>query len=65
MKQRQHTSNAPDVAQWGVHWKSPTLMIVCFSLAVFLALGHHLMYSYLDGKPAENQEVRSNDESFL
>lgn len=39
----------------GVHWYVPTSMLVIFILGCAGAVGHHLFYSYLDGKPARNQ----------
>lgn len=39
----------------GVHWYVPTSMLVVFILGCAGAVGHHLFYSYLNGRPAKNQ----------
>jgi hypothetical protein len=58
MRYGQHTQVAPPrYAQWGVHWKLPSLMIGSYGLAVLIALGHHLLYKSLHGQQVVNQEV--------
>lgn len=37
---------------WGIHWKEPTYVGICFLGGVILALGHHFYYCSLDGSSA-------------
>ncbi|KAK0637844.1 hypothetical protein DIS24_g10421 [Lasiodiplodia hormozganensis] len=41
---------------WGVHWKSPTLMVSLFTLGVSFCVAHHLFYGYLDGTAVGSSE---------
>jgi len=43
--------------QWKIGWKSPLSIVGLYLVAAGLAVGHHLYYKSLDGKPARNQEV--------
>jgi hypothetical protein len=44
--------------QWKIHWVQPTMMLMCYCLAMIAGFGHHLYYSYLKGRLAEHQRVR-------
>ncbi|OJD38906.1 formylmethionine deformylase-like protein [Diplodia corticola] len=48
------TTAVPTQAQWGIHWKSPTLMLSLFFFGVGCCIGHHFFYQFLDGKPVES-----------
>jgi hypothetical protein len=61
MKQgAEHPAAVPIENQWGIHWKSPTLVLVFYTVSVVAALSHHLLYSSLDGSRAHDQDVRSD-----
>jgi hypothetical protein len=55
--QHQRDSRSRPQVQWGVTWKIPALMLGFYCAALILGLGHHLFYTFLDGKPAEDQSV--------
>jgi len=38
----------------GVHWLAPTVMLLALLSGTLLALGHHLFYQSLAGRPAPN-----------
>lgn len=44
-------------AQWGIHWKYPFLMVLFFVFSVICALGHHILYQFLDGQVPKHQDV--------
>ncbi|KAF2492195.1 hypothetical protein BU16DRAFT_514951 [Lophium mytilinum] len=46
---------AGEIAEWRVHWQTPATMLVLFVAGVMGAVGHHLFYMHLNGRPAENQ----------
>ncbi|OCL04724.1 hypothetical protein AOQ84DRAFT_323993 [Glonium stellatum] len=46
---------AGEVARWGIHWWTPTVMVGLFLLGVIGALAHHAFYTYLHGREAKNQ----------
>ncbi len=46
---------AGEIAQWEVHWMTPTLIGLLFALGVAAAIGHHFFYDSLDRKPATQQ----------
>ncbi|KAF2194597.1 hypothetical protein K469DRAFT_744484 [Zopfia rhizophila CBS 207.26] len=46
----------PNGPQKGIHWKNPVLMLAFYALAVLCALGHHLLYQYLDGRVPDHQD---------
>ncbi|OCK83676.1 hypothetical protein K432DRAFT_401814 [Lepidopterella palustris CBS 459.81] len=46
---------AGEIAQWTIHWQTPAVIVVLFVAGVMGAVGHHLFYQHLDGKPAEDQ----------
>lgn len=35
----------------GIHWRASTAMVASLLFGMLLALGHHLFYAHLDGKP--------------
>jgi hypothetical protein len=55
--QHQQNSSSQSQVRWGVTGKAPALMLGFYFAALILALGHHLFYAFLDGKPVENQAV--------
>lgn len=46
---------AGETAQWRIHWWTPTSMVALLILGVLGAVSHHLFYTSLDGKEANNQ----------
>ncbi|KAJ9644733.1 hypothetical protein H2199_003696 [Coniosporium tulheliwenetii] len=46
---------AAEVAQWGIHWASPVIMVSLFIMGVAAAIGHHHFYASLAGQPAVDQ----------
>lgn len=46
---------AGEVAQWGIHWWTPTSMVGLFILGLIGALAHHAFYKSLHGHEAKNQ----------
>ncbi|KAF2188127.1 hypothetical protein K469DRAFT_660660 [Zopfia rhizophila CBS 207.26] len=46
---------AGEIVQWHVHWSTPAIITALFVAGVMGAIGHHLFYRHLDGKPAEDQ----------
>lgn len=46
---------AGEIAQWHVHWTTPTIIGSLFTLGVIAAIGHHFFYASLNGKPAVGQ----------
>jgi hypothetical protein len=46
---------AGELAQWHIHWSTPTIIAVLYIAGVFAAMGHHLFYAKLDGQPADDQ----------
>ncbi|KAL1638906.1 hypothetical protein SLS58_008491 [Diplodia intermedia] len=48
------TTAVPPQAQWGVHWKSPTLMLSLFIFGIGCCIAHHFFYQSLDGAAVES-----------
>ncbi|KAL0262041.1 hypothetical protein SLS55_003476 [Diplodia seriata] len=48
------TTAIPPQAQWGVHWKSPTLMLSLFIFGIGCCIAHHFFYQSLDGAAVES-----------
>lgn len=46
---------AGETAQWRIHWWTPTSMVTLLILGVLGAVSHHLFYTSLDGKEANDQ----------
>jgi hypothetical protein len=46
---------AGEIAEWRIHWQLPAIILVLFIAGVMGAVGHHLFYTSLHGKPANNQ----------
>jgi hypothetical protein len=44
-----------ELAQWQVHWTTPAIIASLFVAGVVGAVGHHLFYAHLNGKPATEQ----------
>ncbi|EUC50771.1 hypothetical protein COCMIDRAFT_21784 [Bipolaris oryzae ATCC 44560] len=44
-----------ELAQWHIYWTTPALVMLLFLAGFAAAVGHHLFYAYLDGKPATAQ----------
>ncbi|KAF3003490.1 hypothetical protein E8E13_004348 [Curvularia kusanoi] len=44
-----------ELAQWHIHWTTPAIMASLFVAGVMGAIGHHLFYAHLNGKPATDQ----------
>lgn len=44
-----------EVAQWGIHWAAPFMMVGLFLAGFLGAVGHHIFYSRLHGQPAVHQ----------
>ena len=44
-----------EIARWHVHWTTPALIISLFIAGVMAAVGHHIFYAYLNGRPATEQ----------
>lgn len=51
--------------QWAIDWKNPTLMVLWMVLSTGCAVGNHVFYQHLDGKPAENQDVSARGLIYL
>jgi hypothetical protein len=46
----------PSGRSGGIHWRAYTTMVTSLLLGILLALGHHLFYNSLDGKPVGASE---------
>lgn len=46
---------AGELAEWHIHWVTPAMIAALFVAGVIAAVGHHLFYAHLDGKPAADQ----------
>ncbi|KAH7128842.1 hypothetical protein EDB81DRAFT_662048 [Dactylonectria macrodidyma] len=46
----------PSPARWGIHWLSPTLMILFYSIAMGAALGHHVLCQAIEGQTPTRQD---------
>jgi hypothetical protein len=44
-----------ELAQWHVHWTTPAIMVSLFVAGIIGAVGHHLFYAHLNGRPATEQ----------
>ncbi|XPS99849.1 hypothetical protein M3J09_009017 [Ascochyta lentis] len=44
-----------ELARWHVHWTTPAIIASLFVAGVLGAVGHHLFYAHLSGKPATEQ----------
>ena len=44
-----------ELAQWHVYWTTPAIIAFLFVVGVVGAIGHHLFYTNLNGKPATEQ----------
>ena len=53
--QRLVDRRAGELAQWQIHWFTPAMAITLFVAGIMAAVGHHLFYASLDGRPAEDQ----------
>ncbi|KAF8243701.1 hypothetical protein K440DRAFT_611828 [Wilcoxina mikolae CBS 423.85] len=55
------TQTKEAIKRWtpGFHWFVPTAMITVFLCGCLSAVAHHLFYSHLHGRPAENQLMMS------
>ncbi|KAK5701737.1 hypothetical protein LTR97_004555 [Elasticomyces elasticus] len=42
----------------GIHWLAPTIMLASFTCGVLLAVGHHIFYASLRGKPIPTEPYR-------
>lgn len=40
----------PELARWGIHWRTPSTMAILFLCGIIFALGHHFYYNSLDGE---------------
>jgi hypothetical protein len=60
MTQRLIAHRATQSAQWRVHWRPPTLMIIAFLMGIVFALFQHLLYTSLHHKEEadENKKFR-------
>ncbi|KAF1992313.1 hypothetical protein K402DRAFT_415990 [Aulographum hederae CBS 113979] len=54
-KQNLVQRRAGEVSSWGIHWWTPTCIVVLFLLGFAAAFGHHAFYQSLDGHPAREQ----------
>ncbi|KAJ8066050.1 hypothetical protein OCU04_005142 [Sclerotinia nivalis] len=43
-------------SKWGIGWKTPTIMISCYLLALATALLHLFLFIYISGKAAEGKD---------
>lgn len=43
------------IAQWGIYWYLPSLMMAVFIAGIVGAIGHHAFYRSLHGRPSEHQ----------
>ncbi|KAF7863980.1 hypothetical protein EAF04_006945 [Stromatinia cepivora] len=44
------------ISKWGIGWKTPTIMISCYLLALATALLHLFLFIYISGKAAEGKD---------
>ena len=44
-----------ELAQWHIYWTTPAIMASLFVAGVMGAVGHHIFYTHLDGRPATEQ----------
>lgn len=44
-----------EIARWHIHWTTPALIACLFVAGVAAAIGHHIFYEWLNGKPATDQ----------
>ncbi|KAF2800080.1 hypothetical protein K505DRAFT_229565 [Melanomma pulvis-pyrius CBS 109.77] len=48
---------AGEIAKWHIHWQTPAITVAFFIAGLLAALGHHVFYARLDGKPATEQLI--------
>lgn len=60
MTERLIQHRATQAAQWRVHWRTPTMMVVSFLTGILLAISQHILYSRLHHKsePDEDKKIR-------
>jgi hypothetical protein len=46
---------AGEISPWHIHWTTPTIIGSLFVAGLAAAVGHHMFYSSLNGKPATEQ----------
>jgi hypothetical protein len=46
---------ATQASQWTIHWRTPLMMVASFLVGIALAVGQHLLYSYLHHKTEDNE----------
>ena len=44
-----------ELVQWHIYWTTPALIVALFMVGFAAAVGHHLFYMHLNGKPATEQ----------
>ncbi|KAI4942915.1 hypothetical protein J4E86_009862 [Alternaria arbusti] len=44
-----------ELVQWHIYWTTPALIVALFMAGFAAAVGHHLFYMHLNGKPATEQ----------
>lgn len=49
---------ATQAAQWKIHWRTPTLILVSLLTGIFLALGQHMLYQSLHHKAEHDEEKK-------
>lgn len=52
--QQQTSKSQGEEAKWGVHWRSPTIMVLLFIAGIIFATGHHIYYQSLDDTPVSS-----------
>ncbi|KAF2645611.1 hypothetical protein P280DRAFT_495422 [Massarina eburnea CBS 473.64] len=53
--QRLVDRRAGELAQWHIHWITPAMALALFVAGAIGSIGHHVFYTHLDGKPADEQ----------
>ncbi|KAH6669412.1 hypothetical protein B0J14DRAFT_598601 [Halenospora varia] len=43
-------------SKWGIGWRTPTLMILCYILALLFAIAHLMLFRTIDGREADGPQ---------
>lgn len=58
MTERLIQHRATKAAEWRIHWRTPTMMVISFLTGILLALGQHLLYRSLHHKSGMDEDKK-------
>jgi hypothetical protein len=47
--------SSPELARHDIHWKAPSLTVLCLTPGIGFALGHHFFHSHLNQRVVGNK----------